>query len=98
MNIVCEAAASQRGEFLYVSAVVNFTDSTRPGSVFVGQVELSCSTDTWVNNVFNLRSFTESSNATFDTPLRSDCRICGTNPVIMNAAGNYDNITHCLGR
>ncbi len=107
MSVVCEAVASQRGEFLYTSVVANFTASNRPSEDFViGQFEFACQTNSWGTSLFNAPSLIIPSDATLDTPSRSDCRLCGrtSDPSSLLAplidagisAGNYDNVTHCL--
>ncbi len=97
MNIVCEAVASQRGEFLFVSVVANYTLSSASGDgVRVSQFEFECISGSWNRNVLNSPSVSVISDATFDSPLRRDCRVCILPSSIVADAGTYDNITHCL--
>lgn len=100
ISIVCEAAASQRGEFLYVSVVANYTTTLQTGFI-MGQFDLSCSDSAWTTNIFNMRSFTVPTNTTLDTTLRSDCSICGLPSVLgalVEPTTDYDDDRHCLGK
>lgn len=100
MNTVCASIPTQRGKFRFTSVVANYTDSNRPSSgVIVSQFELMCDDGTWMTSFFNSRSVTTPNDATFDTPLRTDCAFCvKPTSVVLNPERNYDSITHCVSK
>ena len=97
-HIVCEASASKRGTFRFVSVVVRQTCSGRVCPVNEGvsslvQYDFECSEQNeWVGSVYDdtgddIRE--DVPEADFDTELRHNCSTCGRNVI------GAEPVTHC---
>ena len=101
-TIVCEAPASQKDTYAFVSVVVEFVCSSTSVSDcdstmrITRQYQFECGTgNTWEATVLNNPTFVQTimPTANLNTPLSDRCSLCVSN--IQNT--NSDPVTHCIG-
>lgn len=93
-HIVCVAQGTERNTWRMVSGVATFMLAGGMNSTV--QFHLQCENDgsAWNTTVLNSTDYvlTATPNATFDTPLRTDCALC----VSPEQQPDADNDQHCV--
>ena len=100
-NIVCEAPASEKDKYAYVSVVVEFLCTSLAGcdgtTSITRQYQFECGTgNTWEATVFGISTFVQTTNPTanLSTPLSDRCSLCIDE---RQTTANSDPVTHCIG-